>query len=265
MIFQDLTMKVEDYISIGEQVNDNKVNELGEAYPSIHIRSQLCRPKGTQSKKAERFAVDDICIRKRGTSSAIMCQTLPKNIFSKLDSTAYLSFLAEVRRPSLSESQPSSRTYSRSQNEFFYLQLQSLSMEVPIQVKQRSKSAELSRLFSSSNPQGPPIYFPVLPTLDERPLPCEQRLYRLDKRLVGWVTQTSPIMEQWEIYARVHNHMRGSFDSKWVMKRLHSIYRGKSTNRDLLLKCRVYNRLERIKNKKIRLDRTPWIKDETFG
>ncbi|RKF83035.1 hypothetical protein GcC1_007003 [Golovinomyces cichoracearum] len=99
-------------------------------------------------------------------------------------------------------------------------------------------------------------------------LKCKSRkryLADLDKKIVKWVTQTDPIIEQWEIYARIHDETGYLFNSTWVMKRLHLMYLSRTPKSIPLAQCKIYNRLQRIKDKLTTLDWLPGVEDQYFG
>ncbi|TQS39213.1 hypothetical protein Golomagni_00265 [Golovinomyces magnicellulatus] len=99
-------------------------------------------------------------------------------------------------------------------------------------------------------------------------LKCKSRkryLADLDKKIVKWVTQTDPVIEQWEIYARIHDETGHLFNSTWVMKRLHLIYLSRTRKSIPLVQCKIYNRLQRIKDKLTTLDWLPGVEDQYFG
>lgn len=86
----------------------------------------------------------------------------------------------------------------------------------------------------------------------------------LDCKIVKWVTQTDPIIEQWEIFHRIHDETGILYDSTWLMKRLHNLYHTRSLKSKPLQNCKIYNRLQRIKDKLITLDLLPGVEDRHF-
>lgn len=86
----------------------------------------------------------------------------------------------------------------------------------------------------------------------------------LDKKIVNWVTQTDPIIEQWEIYYRIQEYSGYLYHSLSVMQRLHELYLGQTEAGVLLEKCQIYDRSRRIRDRFTTLDKLPDVEDAHF-